>query len=173
MKFEMEKLGDMARVRFYLALLFFIWSITPHFHLMVHSHAGGEASHVHLSLSSADVAMANRALEALGPTTLNGGKDDEIPSQEASAASVPAGSELANSGAVLSAFDAALKAIPVNDFKHSHYWEDLNLVGMASLILQGLLAIILILYFLRCHLAPISELRGLTLARGPPRHSLV
>ena len=82
----MEKLSAMPQGRFYLAFAFFIWSILPHFHLLVHSHKGGTGNHVHPSFSAADLPMANRILGVPGPAALDESRGDEFTIDESNSA---------------------------------------------------------------------------------------
>ena len=159
----MDKWARLPKVRFHLALAYLIWSILPHYHLLVHSHPGGDGAHTHLSFSAAEVGLANRALEALGPAVLAGDTRAEFSLEPGDAA---AGKASVAAHAI--AGETALAGSTGDGNPHSHYWEDANLAGILSLCFAGLLIVLAIPYILRRHPAPFSGRLGLTWARGPP-----
>lgn len=141
--------GKDPHAAFYVALAYLLWAIVPHFHLLIHSHAGG--AHSHAALTGAQVRLANRVLDGLGPAGLSatgeiGGM--EIPTVRA------AGEPTFAVGS-----DRAL---------HAHFWEDSNLASLASLPLFALACAALLLFFASRYLSPALSLQGSALPRGPP-----
>jgi hypothetical protein len=141
--------GRDPRTAFYLAVGYLLWSIVPHYHLLIHSHAGG--AHSHAALTGAQVRLANSVLDGLGPAGLSAGADDiggvEAPvpmSGEPTLASGPRG--------VL----------------HVHFWEDSNLASLVSLPGFALLGADFLAAFFSRYRSPALSLSGLAFARGPP-----
>lgn len=151
----MGKLGRMGRGRFYLALTYFLWSLLPHFHVLTHSHAAG--SHSHASLSAAQVDLANRVLENLGPA--------ELPDAEA-----------AEVGGGLTAGDvrppggshAALAPVRSGSELHGHFWEDPNLAGLVSRDHALPFCAALIALAFASYASPSLRILHRAAARGPP-----
>jgi hypothetical protein len=146
--------GRDRKATFYLAFLYFLWSIVPHFHLLIHSHGGG--AHAHAELSGAQVRLANRVLEGLGPAGLQGSADGDQGGLETGARSVARGPG-----------EPALAAGPGHDW-HAHYWEDANLAGQASLPAWASLAAALLAFLAARYRAPALGPTGPASARGPP-----
>lgn len=141
------------RARFYLALVFLIWSVLPHFHVLIHSHAGGP--HVHASFSAEETDLANRVLEGLGPA----GLPDADSETGAAADGAMRGRASAGETALASGGEAA---------SHGHFWEDANLAGAAALPASALPAVLVIALILARYLPPGLRPSGAAPARGPP-----
>jgi hypothetical protein len=154
MRSGMEKFSGMARGRFYLAMTYLVWSLLPHFHILIHSHAGD--SHFHASYTATQVETANQVLENLGsedeaaaPADF-GGKAKRLPidkhgSSSGEFSAHAAGSEL-----------------------HGHFWEDPNLAGLVSESQPTLLCGFPVSQALFPYLAPALHDIGYADARGPP-----
>jgi len=115
----MEKLGRMARGRFYLALTYLVWSLLPHFHVLIHSHAGD--SHFHAAYSATEVETANRVMETLGTGYSDTGSQAGFGGEAKPASSSTVGS---SSGDIS-------RPDPGSEL-HGHFLEDPNLAGLAS-----------------------------------------
>jgi hypothetical protein len=99
-------------LRFHLALAFLIWSLVPHFRLIIHSHGGAGDGHAHAALSAGEIELADQALQALPsaePREFGGGPVDS-PGPIAGA-----GGESWNAGPELPA--------------HAHFHQDTNTVS--------------------------------------------
>jgi hypothetical protein len=153
--------GRDPQAAFYLALAYFLWAIIPHFHVLVHSHAGG--AHSHAALSGAQVRLANRLLDGLGPAGLAGSADGDIGGQETSAS----GGEPRGRAVAPVAGETAMAAGNEAHW-HAHYWEDANLAGAASLPIFALACAAALLYFAVRYLPPALGPSGSAPARGPP-----
>lgn len=119
MRSGMEKFSRMARGRFYLAMTYLVWSLIPHFHVLIHSHAGD--SHFHASYSATQVEMANRVLETLGP------EDAEATPADFG------GNGIRNSTAPAGSSSGDISRPDAGSEMHGHFWEEPNLAGLASL----------------------------------------
>jgi len=173
MKLNMTKWSDLIRVRFYLALFYFIWSLLPHFHVVTHSHAGGNGFHSHARFSAAEIAFANNTLDALGPAALasgglKGADNAEWMLEEKGSLFHSETPELPRPGSEVTALNRGLKSTNANAFSHNHYFEDANLLGVLSVIILGLALSIFIPYSLRRIVNPFSIPFGFAFARGPP-----
>ena len=140
--------GRDPRASFYAALAYLLWSIVPHFHLLIHSHAGG--GHSHAALTGAQVRLANGVLDGLGPAGMSFAGDIGGCEAPVHAATEPALAD--GSGGVL----------------HAHFWEDANLAGLASLPAFLFAAAAFLVSFLSRYRAPALSRPGTALARGPP-----
>ena len=143
--------GREPTLAFYFALAYFVWSIVPHFHLILHTHAGG--AHAHAALSGAQVRLANQVLDDLGPA----GLPDADPAEFGGEANAPAAAP----------GEPALAAGAAGS-PHAHFWDDANLAGAASLTFFAALAAAILLFRLVRYLAPALAPMGPALARGPP-----
>lgn len=115
----MDNFSRMSRGRFYLALTYLVWSLLPHFHILIHSHAGD--SHFHAAYSATEVETANRVLETLASESGNSEQSAGFggihkPDTRYSAGSATGGISRPQSGSEL----------------HGHFLEDPNLAGLAS-----------------------------------------
>ncbi len=161
-KGRLERMGArrISRTRFYLAFAYLLWSIVPHFHLLVHSHAGG--AHRHAALSGAQVRLANQVLEGLGPAVLSQTAETEISGEETDGvektAACPAGHPV--SEAILAAASAGMR--------HAHFWEDANLAGAVSAPAFAGLCAAVFFYAAFRYAAPSLKAWAPSLARGPP-----
>ncbi len=152
------------RSRFYFAFVYLVWSILPHFHVLFHSHAGSGPHH-HASFSPAQISLANRVIDGLGPAGLAGASEPDVGGEETNAVSVPRALQATMAYAV--AGESALA--PGRDaFLHGHYWEDANLAGVASLPGFSVLAVVMIAFVAVRYLPPGLRPSGAALARGPP-----
>jgi len=171
MKLNMTRWSELARVRFYLALFYFIWSMLPHFHVLTHSHEGGNGFHSHASFSAMEIAFANNALDALGPAALasgglKGADNAEWMLEEKGTLFHSETPEPPAPGSEISSLNRGLKSTTA--LSHNHYFEDANLLGVLTVIILGLSLTLLIPYFLRRIANPFSIQFGFAFARGPP-----
>jgi hypothetical protein len=105
-------------MRFHFAFLFLAWTLIPHFHLLVHSHAGGGRAHTHSELTKKDIRQLNR-LEAAVEGTEGWDKPVERDSLPSAVSPVPAGPY---SESTLADGDPSIW--------HSHSCEDPNITAL-------------------------------------------
>lgn len=167
-----KRAGRISRTRFYLAFAYLLWSIVPHFHLLVHSHAGG--AHTHAALSGAQVRLANQVLEGLGPAVLSQTAETDFSGEETDDAEkplidLPGESGLSGlAGGSGHPVTEAILAAASAGMRHAHFWEDANLAGAVPLpAFAGLCAAFFFHAAFR-YAAPSLKARAQSPARGPP-----
>lgn len=156
--------GKDPKAAFYFALAYLLWSIVPHFHVLIHSHAGG--AHSHAELDGAQVRLANRVLEGLGPAGFAASADGELSGQESPSRSA-AGVSAEEARPSLPPGETALAA-GGDAGLHAHFWEDTNLAGTAPFPAFALACAVALLFLAARYLPPALSPAGAAPARGPP-----
>lgn len=177
MKNRLQSLRRNTGLRFNCALALLVWSLLPHYFLVLHSHKGGNASHSHAQLARTDsqaahehaheaesitaenVALANQIL-----AILESSKDEP----EALGAQEKASKPHENAPITASEPDPNLAAGSSNSGLHGHIGQDPNLSGVVAIGLPAPTAPPEVTPEPSSYLSP--ELPSLLLrqARGPP-----
>lgn len=112
----MNSLQGNKRLRFHCALAFLVWSLIPHYYLVLHSHEDGERGHAHAGLTREDVESARHGHGHASHSTPVDGPGESQPVEPLDAES---------------ALLALLKISDAGEPLHGHIGEDPNLAGEA------------------------------------------
>jgi hypothetical protein len=151
---------------FFLALGYLIWSLLPHAHFLVHTHADGDLAHAHTHLSLHDLKLRNETLISANPenapdAALERDFDPGAVGVEAASANACASTGWGQSPGP----DRGLKATVL---RHGHFTEEQNILAAGLACTSPEPATLPRASGNFPTLNPLLPYSGPTLARGPP-----